>query len=86
MTVPHRPGRRSAARAVGRGAQPLDAEFGLTRAGIEARDQLLQLHAVAFKHAKRPLQPNGMEQRRRKQPDQREFENPLHAAIVAREC
>ena len=60
--------------------------FRLMRAGVEAGDQFLQLHAIAFQYAERALQAHGVEQGGREQADQRQFENPLHAAIVAREC
>ena len=51
----------------------------LMRAGVEAGDQFLQFHAIAFQHAERALQAHGVKQGCRKEGDQHEFENPLHA-------
>ena len=63
---------------------PLDAKFRLMCAGVESGDQLLQLYAVAFQHAECAFQAHGVEQGRREQDDQRQFEDPLHAEHSAR--
>ena len=48
--------------AVRRGTQPLDAAFGLARAGIEVNDERFKRGTITFQNAQGALQPDGLEQ------------------------